>query len=130
MADFLQLLVSGLATGFLAGCAPAFQAGRKSLESSLRERGGTPSGGLSLRRGIVTAQIACTLILVVAAGLFIQTLHGLLAKGPGFETSSLISFGIRPALNGYSDAEATQLIRQISEPDETSTNTIHWTSPW
>ena len=104
-----------LATGFLAGCVPALQAGRKSLESSLRERGGTPSGGLSLRRGIVTAQIAFTLILVVAAGLFIQTLHGLLAKGPGFETSNLISFGIRPALNGYSGAEETQLIRRISE---------------
>ena len=46
----------------------------------------------------MTVQIAFTLILLVAAGLFIQTLHGLLAKGPGFETSSLISFGIRPAL--------------------------------
>src|SRR5215471_4590572 len=112
-----------LATGFLAGCVPALQAGRKSLESSIRERGGTPSGGLSLRRGIVTAQIAFTLILVVAAGLFIQTLHGLLAKGPGFETSSLVSFGIRPALNGYSDAEATQLIRRISEGLQSSGST-------
>ena len=104
-----------LATGFLAGCVPALLAGRKSLESSLRERGGTPSGGLSLRRAIVTAQIAFTLILVIAAGLFIRTLSGLLAKGPGFETSSLISFGIRPALNGYSDAEAIQIIHRISE---------------
>ena len=104
-----------LATGLLAGCVPALQAGRKSLDSSLRERGGAPSGGLSLRRWIVTAQIAFTLILVVVAGLFIQTLHGLLAKGPGFETSSLISFGIKPDLNGYSGAEATQLIRRISE---------------
>ncbi|HVH72226.1 MAG TPA: ABC transporter permease, partial [Candidatus Dormibacteraeota bacterium] len=104
-----------LATGLLAGCVPALQAGRKSLDSSLRERGGAPSGGLSLRRWIVTAQIAFTLILVVVAGLFIQTLHGLLAKGPGFETSSLISFGIRPSLNGYSGAEATQLIRRISQ---------------
>lgn len=112
-----------LATGFLAGCVPALQAGRKSLESSLRERGGIPSGGLSLRRGIVTAQIAFTLILVVVAGLFIQTLHGLLAKGPGFETSSLISFGIKPALNGYSDTEATQLIRRISEEIRNSPST-------
>ena len=104
-----------LVAGFLAGSAPALQAGRKSLDAALRERGGTSSGGLALRRAIVTAQIAFTLILVVAAGLFIQTLHGLLAKGPGFETSSLISFGIRPALNGYSDAEVTQLIRRISE---------------
>src|SRR5437660_2678904 len=104
-----------LVTGFLAGSVPALQAGRKSLDCSLRERGGTPSGGLALRRAIVTAQIAFTLILVIAAGLFVRTLHRLLAKGPGFETSSLVSFGIRPALNGYSDAEATQLIRRISE---------------
>ena len=104
-----------LATGFLAGSAPALQAGRKSLDSSLRERGGTPSGGLALRRAIVTAQIAFTLILVIAAGLFVRTLSGLLAKGPGFDTSSLISFGIKPALNGYSGAEESRLIRRISE---------------
>ena len=104
-----------MATGFLAGSAPAFQAGRKSLDSSLRERGSTPSGGLALRRVIVTAQIAFTLILVVAAGLFVRTLSGLLAKGPGFDTSSLISFGIKPALNGYSGAEESRLIRRITE---------------
>lgn len=112
-----------LATGLLAGSAPALQAGRKSLDSSLRERGGTPSGGLALRRAIVTAQIAFTLILVVAAGLFIRTLSGLLAKGPGFDTSSLISFGIKPALNGYSGAEANQLIRRISEGIRGSSST-------
>jgi predicted permease len=101
--------------GFLAGSAPALQAGRKSLDSSLRERGGTPSGGLALRRAIVTAQIAFTLILVIAAGLFVRTLSGLLVKGPGFDTSSLISFGIKPALNGYSGAEESRLIRRITE---------------
>ena len=112
-----------LVTGFLAGCVPALQAGRKSLDSSLRERGGTPSGGLSLRRAIVTAQIAFTLILVVAAGLFVRTLSGLLAKGPGFDTSSLISFGIKPALNGYSGAEESQLIRRITEGLRNSSST-------
>jgi predicted permease len=103
-----------LAASILAGFAPALQAGGKSLDSSLRERGGT-SSGLLLRRGIVTAQIAFTLILVIAAGLFVRTLSGLLAKGPGFDTSSLVSFGIQPALNGYSDAEEIRLIRRITE---------------
>jgi predicted permease len=104
-----------LGTGLLTGSAPALQAGRKSLDSSLRERGGTPSGGLALRSAIVTAQIAFTLILVVAAGLFVRTLSGLLVKGPGFATSSLISFGIKPALNGYSGDQESRLIRRISE---------------
>ncbi len=103
-----------MASGFLAGSAPALQAGRESLVSSLRERAGTVFG-LPLRRAIVTAQIAFTLILVVAAGLFVRTLSGLLTKGPGFDTSSLISFGIKPALNGYSRSEANQLIRRIHE---------------
>ena len=111
-----------LATGLLAGCMPALQAGRKSLESSLRERGGTGSGGLSLRRGIMTAQIAFSLILVVGAGLFVRTLSGLLAKGTGFDTSSLISFGIRPAQNGYSPSEANRLVRHIHEELRNSAN--------
>ena len=56
----------------------------------VRVRAGTPF----VTDAIVTAQIAFTLILVIAAGLFVRTLSGLLAKGPGFDTSSLISFGI------------------------------------
>lgn len=115
MRMLLFAFLVSLITGFLAGSAPALQAGRKSLDSALRERGGTPSGGLALRRGIVTAQIAFTLILVIAAGLFVRTLSGLLLKGPGFDTSSLISFGIKPALNGYSGAEESRLIRRITE---------------
>jgi predicted permease len=104
-----------LVTGFLAGSAPALQAGGKSLDSALRERGGAPSGGVALRRAIVTAQIAFTLILVIAAGLFVRTLSGLLVKGPGFDTSSLISFGIKPALSGYSGEQESRLIRRITE---------------
>jgi len=112
-----------MATGFLAGAAPALQARRESLVSSLRERAGTAFGGLSLRRAIMTAQIAFTLILVIAAGLFVRTLSGLLAKGPGFDTSSLISFGISPKRNGYSPADANRLIRRIHEEIRRSAST-------
>ena len=122
MRLLLFAFLVSLLTGFLAGGAPALQAGRKSLDSALRERGGTPSGGLALRRAIVTAQIAFTLILVIAAGLFVRTLSGLLLKGPGFDTSSLISFGIKPDLNGYSGAEESRLIRRITEGLRDSSN--------
>jgi predicted permease len=112
---WLFAFLVSMATGFLAGAAPALQVRHKSLVSSLRERAGTAFGGLSLRRAIVTAQIAFTLILVIAAGLFVRTLSGLLAKGPGFDTSSLISFGVKPTRNGYSPSEANRLIRRIHE---------------
>lgn len=101
-----------VAAGVLSGFAPALQAGRRSLMSSLRERGGV-AGGVRLRKAIVTVQIAFTLILVIGAVLFVRTLTSLIAKGPGFATSSLISFGIEPLRNGYSPANANRLIRRI-----------------
>jgi predicted permease len=119
---FLFAFLVSMATGFLAGSAPALQAGRESLVSSLGERAGT-AFGLRLRRTILTGQIAFTLILVVAAGLFVRTLSGLLEKGPGFNTASLISFGINPALNGYSPSEANQLIRRIYDEIRRSRST-------
>jgi predicted permease len=101
--------------GALSGVAPAIQAGRRSSISTLRERGATSLGGVRLRKAIVTAQIAFTLILVIGAALFVRTLTGLMAKGPGFDTTSLVSFGIDPLRNGYSASGATRLIRRIYE---------------
>src|SRR5262249_32383627 len=103
------------AAGVLSGCAPALQARGRSLVSSLNERASTAAGSLRLRRAIVTAQIAVTLLLVIGAALFVRTLTALMAKGPGFDTSSLISFGIDPGRNGYSPAEADRLVRRIHE---------------
>jgi predicted permease len=102
-----------VAAGILSGFAPALQAGRASFMSSLRERGGTGFGGVRLRKAIVTVQIAFTLILVAGGALFVRSVTGLMAKGPGFETSSLVSFGLDPRRNGYSPKEASQLTRRI-----------------
>jgi predicted permease len=116
--DLRLLLFSFLVTvaaGLLSGFAPAWQAGRRSFVSSLRERGGTSFGGVRLRKMIVTAQIALTLILVIGAALFTRTLNALMAKGPGFTTSSLVSFGLDPVRNGYNPREASRLMRRIDE---------------
>lgn len=104
-----------VAAGLLSGFAPAWQAGRRSFVSSLRERGGTGFGGVRLRKIIVTAQIALTLILVIGAALFARTLNVLMAKGPGFATSSLVEFGLDPVRNGYTPREASRLMRRLDE---------------
>ncbi len=108
--------------GVLSGFGPALQSGRKPLVSSLRERGGG-AGSVRLRKGIVAAQIALSLILVIGAVLFARTLTGLLTKGPGFDTSSLVSFGIDPRRNGYSPAQASRLVRRIHEEIRASRST-------
>jgi predicted permease len=111
----LFALVSSVAAGVLSGLAPAWQSGRRSVIASLRERGGTAFGGVRLRKVIVTAQIALTLTLVVGAALFVRTLDALVAKGPGFVTSSLVSFGVDSLRSGYSPSEGNRLIRRIDE---------------
>jgi len=111
----LFAFAASVAAGVLSGLAPAWQSGRRSLVSSLRDRGGTAFGGVRLRRVIVTAQIALTLTLVVGAALFARTLDALMAKGPGFVTSSLVSFGVDSLRNGYSPPEGNRLIRRIDE---------------
>ena len=99
----------------MSGLAPALRAGGDSLVSSLRERGGAGFGGVRLRKTIVTLQVAFSLILLIGAALFLRTLTGLLAKGPGFETTSLLSFAIAPLENGYARADASRLVRHLDE---------------
>jgi predicted permease len=111
------------AAGVLSGLVPALRSGHGPLISSLRERAGTGLGGVRLRKIIVTAQIAFTLILVIGAALFVRTLKELMAKGPGFVTSSLVEFGIDPLRNGYTQTQASQLIRRIDNEVRTSGST-------
>jgi len=120
----LFAFLASVASGLLCGLAPALQAGRKSLIGSLRERSGTAFGGVRVRKTVVTVQIAFTLILVIGAALFARTLSGLLAKGPGFSTSSLISFGIDPVRSGYTAAESSKLSRRIHADISASPSTL------
>ncbi len=106
---------ASLVAGLLSGLAPALHAGGGSLVRSLRERGGTGFGGVRLRKCIVTLQVAFSLILVIGAALFVRTLAGLQAKGPGFETSGILSFAIAPVKSGYSRADAARLVRRLHE---------------
>jgi len=43
----------------------------------------------------------------------VRTLSSLLAKGPGFDSSRLITFALAPLKNGYLPAEASRLIRRV-----------------
>jgi predicted permease len=107
--------LASLTAGLLSGIAPALHAGGASLIGSLRERAGTAFGGVRLRKCIVTLQVAFSLILVIGAALFVRTLTGLLAKGPGFQTSGILTFAIAPVQNGYSREAAARLVRRLDQ---------------
>lgn len=105
-----------LGTGFLFGFYPALQASRADLVTMLKSSAGQPSGARSaarFRAGLVTTQIALSMALLVAAGLFIKSLVNVSKVDLGLETSDVVVFGISPALNGYEAERSLALFQQV-----------------
>ncbi len=107
VVGFAALLALG--TGFLFGLYPAFHNTRTDLAPVLRGVTGQAGGHKAAQRfrsGLVTAQIALSMALLVAAGLFIKSLVNVSRVDLGLTQENVITFGVSPALNGY-DTPAT-----------------------
>jgi predicted permease len=83
-------------TGILFGLAPALDASRSSLNEILKDesRGGTSAGHARLRNTLVVAEIAISLVLLIGAGLMLQSLRALLRQNPGFEPRNVLTFDV------------------------------------
>src|SRR4029450_12406038 len=77
-----------------------------------RQRG--PGGSdIRVRKALVVGQIAFTLILLVGAGLFAQTLARLRGQGPGFETAHVVTFGLNLKRVGYTQEDSQRATQRI-----------------
>jgi predicted permease len=109
--------VAGL-TGILFGLAPALQGTRPNLAPTLKDQAGAVLGGgaqVRLRKGLVTAQVTLSLLLLIGAGLFIRSLRNLHDLGPGFPRDHLLAFNIDPSLNGYDVERSKGFYRQLTD---------------
>lgn len=97
-----------LLTGILFGLAPALQAASVDVQSALKESrlGEQRSRGryaISLSRLLVVAQMALSLLLLVAAGLFVRTLANMRGINLGFRPESLLVFNLNARQAGHTD---------------------------
>ena len=86
-----------LAAGLLVGLLPAWQAAKLDLSAGLKEGALTHSATRSqtlLRRTLAAAQIALSLVLIIAAGLFADALHKLVSVPVGFNPAHLTVFSV------------------------------------
>ncbi len=87
--------------GILFGLMPALRATNPHLATTLRDEsaGGGGRGKLGLRHGLVVAQVAVSLVLLVGAGLFLRSLGSIGAVDPGFgrAPSGLLQLTFPPA---------------------------------
>lgn len=117
-AVLLFTAVVTMGTGLLFGLYPAVHATRTDLLSTLRGAAGQTSGGRSVSRFrtvLVTAQIALSMALLVAAGLFIRSLHQISRVDLGLETENMVTFAVAPVLNGYEPERSRILFERLEE---------------
>jgi predicted permease len=90
------LLIS-LATGLLFGLAPALYSSKAGLAGTMRE--GSRGSGYSAKAGrmrdaLMVSQLAFAVVLMIGAGLLLETLRDLLRQNPGFNSSQVVTANI------------------------------------
>jgi predicted permease len=111
-ATFLLSILSGVAFGL----APALQATRADLVATIKDEGAAFGQRLSrswLRNGLVVAQVALSLVLLVPAGLLLRGLAQVLMTDPGFETKKTLVVGYSLELSDYDQARAQTFNQQL-----------------
>ena len=116
-----------LVCGLLFGLAPALQLARPALmpalkDTSVTERRGRMRHGIprpSATQALVVAQIAISLLLLVAAGLFVRTLSNLQSIPLGFNRDNVLLFEVNAPQAGYPEPKVAafyaELRRRLSE---------------
>ncbi len=105
-----------LVTGVLFGVAPAWIAAKAEPADALRSGTRTTTGSASLlQRGLVVAQAALSLVLLVGAGLFAQSLNKVQHIDLKLDARNRYIVHINPAAAGYKQTQLEALYRTMEE---------------
>jgi predicted permease len=108
-------LAVSLLTGVLFGLAPAWRATSLDLTAALKQGRRTTGAVSRLSKGLIAAQVALSLLLLVGAGVFLRTLHNLQQVDLGFNQDNLLVFCLQPEQGGYKDERLTQFYQRLFE---------------
>jgi putative ABC transport system permease protein len=107
-----------IATGLMAGVAPAWRMTRGDASDALKQgmgRAGSHAGERRVRNALVTAEVALAMVLLVGAGLLIRTLAQLQAVNPGFDPRNVIALVVGAPPNRYPQpAQRVRVFEEIS----------------
>jgi predicted permease len=112
----IGIAVFSLLAGTLCGALPAWRSSHAPAIEVLKAESASISGGSRNRKllsGLVVAQIALTLPLLLCSGLFLRTLRNLAAANPGFEQGHVLTASVGLNIAGYSNDEAKLIRRKI-----------------
>ncbi len=106
-----------LLIGLLFGVAPAWQGAKTDLQATLQTAGRSGQGGAAgnrLRAGLVVAQVALSLVLLVGAALVVRSFIALSSVDPGFDPRHVSTLRINLPLDAYRpSAKQTSFFEQL-----------------
>lgn len=108
-------LVVAIITGVLFGLVPALQATSPTLIPALK--GEAPAGTSRSRtsKGLVIAQMALSIVLLVCASLFLVNLRSATTIDKGFTATRLLIADLEPTLQGYTRASSDAFYSKLVE---------------
>src|SRR5262245_36919665 len=113
----LFTLAVSIATGVIFGLAPLAHTRVRSLGTTLKEGGAKgATGGVRhhVRRGLVMAEVARAVMLVIGAGLLLRTFYNLTNVDAGFDRSRLVTFSMTlPAANYPQPPARAQMYQRL-----------------
>jgi predicted permease len=107
-----------IGTGLLFGLFPALHSTRSDLVSTLKSSSGQPAGARGAARfrlALATTQIALSMLLLAASGLFLKSLINVSRVDLGMKTDHIMSFRLSPALNGYTPERSRVFFERLEE---------------
>ena len=105
--------IASLATGLLFGLVPAFKASRSNVSETLKTGGRGSQHRTRVLSFLVTAEIACSLVLLIGAGLMISSLRKLLDVNLGFSPENVITMRLSLPRTRYTLAQMASFYRQL-----------------
>jgi predicted permease len=106
-----------MAAGAITGIVPALRATRIDVQMILKEGGSAllSSGRHPFRSMLVVSQVAICVVVLIAGGLFIQSLREVGHRDLGFRTRNLVMASFDLSLQGYPEPRARQFYRDLLE---------------
>jgi predicted permease len=121
----LFTLAVSILTSLVFGLVPAIQSSRQGVVDALKDEArtaGRSRGSLLFRNGLVVAQIALSIVSLVAGGLFLRSLGSAHRIDPGFETEKLAVLTVNPGQAGYDRPQAEEFydraLRELQDSPE------------
>lgn len=108
-------LALALITALLFGLGPAFRAARVDPVCGLRDDSARTAPRLRLGKGLVSAQVALSLLLLAGAGLMLRTLVNIWSVEPGFQTEGLLLFRLNAATAGYKERQLVDFYERVRQ---------------